>query len=934
VGIKPSGEAVGPPGLRADDWGWNVNEYEEEQQLWPGLEALARVALPEMARLGRGLPTPHFSRARLRDNPYWPDALAARAGRLDHERYVLLLSLALSRTQDDKGRVRWTLFGASEQGPARAFWRGFFTAPGQEGPADLAPAFFAELLSRAYGVPERTARDPAHAGLRVLPAGSDPNFPSWDEGPFPSWCEPLLWKEEAGLGGMRFLLTFRPFARLPAEVQNAYLAGELHLLPFPGSLAFWGVPGARRLQRELPFAVQVPLLQLFPRHAGPLGLRVPQAGWLHEKDHPGDGPNRPDFTRTHRWQKSLRHENEVALLGKADPVTRVLFSTEPDDLGLYGKPMARNVQIWTHDYRLLLDGPRHGRAEIARAERALARGGAFGYRFLYPAMRVGPWEVYWHCPLVTFGGERPDRPSAGPLLPLLAPTGYLTAYRADAPDLSAPVELWPRFLDRPAHQAATELFAHESRPRRWITTDNVRALLDWRELLGPEPLPRSLARALLSLPRRQTLEAWLASLPRRASDPVGGRGLAEEIEASLAPDEEEATGEGLTFGATATRQFEVDYWQTIAFLAHGKFRNKCNADCVRDEPTRAALARHQRELDTLARYLVKRHAAAAVARAGLAGAWVGEHAFAWRTDFDFAWMGGWAKNQKGAGRERNVVVRIPGRDPTQAVILADHYDTAYMHDLYHPEEGGSGARVAAAGADDNHSATAALLLAAPIFLGLSQAGRLGCDVWLVHLTGEEFPSDCLGARHLCQALVERSLKVTEPGGPTHDLSGVRVRGVYVADMIAHNHERNRYVFQIAPGQGPASARLALEAHRANLAWNALARALNRRPPRKGAGPAQRSDDPDTIPLLTRCAQLRGEVRPDWEPRSTLYNTDGQIFSDVGVPVVLFMEDYDINRRGYHDSHDTMANIDLDYGAALAAVLIETVAQAASSGSAL
>src|SRR5215813_2028280 len=104
--------------------------------------------------------------------------------------------------------------------------------------------------------------------------------------------------------------------------------------------------------------------------------------------------------------------------------------------------------------------------------------------------------------------------------------------------------------------------------------------------------------------------------------------------------------------------------------------------------------------------------------------------------------------------------------------MADHYDTAYMADHYEPASGGTGARLAAAGADDNHSATAALLLAAPILLELSKAGRLGCDVWLVHLTGEEFPSDCLGARNLCQALVERTLKVTEPGGSVHDLSGV------------------------------------------------------------------------------------------------------------------------------------------------------------------
>ena len=71
------------------------------------------------------------------------------------------------------------------------------------------------------------------------------------------------------------------------------------------------------------------------------------------------------------------------------------------------------------------------------------------------------------------------------------------------------------------------------------------------------------------------------------------------------------------------------------------------------------------------------------------------------------------------------------------------------------------------------------------------------------------------------------------------------------------------------------------------------------------------------------------MRPPADPHSTLYNTDGQIFSDAGVPVVLFMENYDINRQGYHDTHDTMANIDLDYGAAVAAIAIESAARAAT-----
>ena len=84
----------------------------------------------------------------------------------------------------------------------------------------------------------------------------------------------------------------------------------------------------------------------------------------------------------------------------------------------------------------------------------------------------------------------------------------------------------------------------------------------------------------------------------------------------------------------------------------------------------------------------------------------------------------------------------------------------------------------------------------------------------------------------------------------------------------------------------------------------------------------------TIPDIARHPRLRGEVRLPRDMRSSLFNTDGQIFSDAGIPVVLFMENYDINRVGYHDTHDTMSNIDLDYGAAVAAIAIESVARAA------
>jgi hypothetical protein len=307
---------------------------------------------------------------------------------------------------------------------------------------------------------------------------------------------------------------------------------------------------------------------------------------------------------------------------------------------------------------------------------------------------------------------------------------------------------------------------------------------------------------------------------------------------------------------------------------------------------------------------------------------VGDLPFKWQTVFDFEWWGGWKANQEGREEERNLMVVIPGRDRRRAVILADHYDTAYMENVYYRDQGGSGARLSAPGADDNHSATAALMRAAPIFCQRSRQGLLGCDVWLVHLTGEEFPADCLGARHLCQQIVEETLKLRLADGRRDDLSKVRVEGVFVLDMIAHNNDHDRDVFQISPGTGSEALWLAYQAHLANEAWNASAPIWNRHPSRRGCGRGRRIQNQEAIPPLALHPQLDGQVRLPRDPRSTLYNTDGQIFSDSGIPVVLFMENYDLHRQGYHDTHDTMENIDLDYGSATAAIAIEAVARAA------
>jgi hypothetical protein len=50
--------------------------------------------------------------------------------------------------------------------------------------------------------------------------------------------------------------------------------------------------------------------------------------------------------------------------------------------------------------------------------------------------------------------------------------------------------------------------------------------------------------------------------------------------------------------------------------------------------------------------------------------------------------------------------------------------------------------------------------------------------------GEEFPADCLGARHLCQCLLQGNLALRLRGGGLGDLSRIRVQGVHVLDMVA------------------------------------------------------------------------------------------------------------------------------------------------------
>src|SRR5207249_43886 len=135
------------------------------------------------------------------------------------------------------------------------------------------------------------------------------------------------------------------------------------------------------------------------------------------------------------------------------------------------------------------------------------------------------------------------------------------------------------------------------------------------------------------------------------------------------------------------------------------------------------------------------------------------------------------------------------------------------------------------------------------------------------LTGEEFPSDCLGARAVAQRLVEGTMQLHLPGGEVRDLSDVAIQGMYISDMIAHNNDRDHDVFQITPGTGKASMWLAYQAHLATEIWNASVPVWNQRSDRNGRPRGRRSPHGAAIPEVAPHMLLSGEIRPVTDPRS-------------------------------------------------------------------
>ena len=957
IGFRPHDGQVYPWHFKEDDlYGFYLSEAEEFLHLRPGMQNIGLQCMEHMIQLGKGKLPPSIAgrhNRNLKDNPFWPDELASKAGNLDYERYVLLAPLALSKTKDDKGRSRWTLFGSSEQGPEKAFWKSFFKGENEEYPESFFLRFMGRIFHHAYDRKIHTSEAMLEAGFRILPSSGKLPAKHWNEAALPSWTSKYLVSESDDFADAVYLLTFQPFGCLPGLVKQKYFSGDLALIPFPGSLSPWGNKEYISLSDKLYNAIQFPMLRLVSRNEDNYGIRVPQSGWFHE---PSPGNEKPDileelllntYVRTSRWDRADKTANPLVGSKEIDPVAQTLFNTTLAALDLYNKPMARNVQLLNEHIELLLDGPRAGKKEIEHAAKVVLSGGLFRYRFYFPPMQAGKHEIFWHRPLVACI----DTATAAPIVFPDLLHGYLTAYDTAGPDPSRAIELWPRMMERQPHTSILKHFISEHDHSKHLTAFNLMTLMDVCELLELPSLEKDFARHLIRIKKDAGLEDWLGILHERTYQPglahrsrVFIENIVRDNDTSLQP---------LTFGHTATRKYEEDFWNRICFLACGDYINKDNADVVQDHPTLSKTRHKERDLHRLGDYLLSSHRKA-IADAGMQGmAEAGELPFKWETDFDFTQFGGWKANLEGTEYERNILVIIPGKNRKEAVIMGDHYDTAYMEDVYDKSEGGTGARLSAAGADDNHSATSTLLLAATAFLKLSKEGKLERDIWLIHLTGEEFPSDCMGARDFCRNYVQKTLKMRREDNSYKDLSDVEVKGVFVMDMIAHNRDNAKDIFQISPGRTLESVNLGYKAHLVNRTWNKLALEQNSGPERAGCKRGERikmqdagsgikdagysmqdtvsgvQDSGCRIPEKALFLPLEGEVRTWEDATSSLYNTEVMIFSDIGIPCVLFMENYDIHRQGYHDTHDTMENIDLDYGSALSAIAIETVAQVAA-----
>ena len=234
--------------------------------------------------------------------------------------------------------------------------------------------------------------------------------------------------------------------------------------------------------------------------------------------------------------------------------------------------------------------------------------------------------------------------------------------------------------------------------------------------------------------------------------------------------------------------------------------------------------------------------------------------------------------------QANLIAFLPAGGPRKCpepVLFIDHIDTAFEEDTF----SNTGERRTTQGADDNVSGLVALLHSISI---LKETQQHACrDIWLVHLTGEEYPAASLGIVYFLQQLL------------------IRKQPIYTAvivDMISHRVDPTDPIIQINTDDSTKSMLLA------QLALTYVYPKIEKN-------------------LILK--NLQPVVRHWQDPYAYLYNTDGVRFVQYGFSCLLFNEhiNYHENfeRVGYHDTLDTVDRIDFEYGQTISQYAIATVA---------
>jgi hypothetical protein len=237
--------------------------------------------------------------------------------------------------------------------------------------------------------------------------------------------------------------------------------------------------------------------------------------------------------------------------------------------------------------------------------------------------------------------------------------------------------------------------------------------------------------------------------------------------------------------------------------------------------------------------------------------------------------------------QANLIAFIPaGRTHKcdEPVLFIDHIDTAFEVDTFN----NTGERQTTQGADDNVSGLIALLQSVSI---LKETQKEACrDIWLVHVTGEEYPAASLGIVYFLQQLLVKKQPI---------YTGV------IVDMISHRVNRSDPIIQINSGDSTKSMLFA------ELALNYVYPQIKEN-------------------LILK--NLKPVIRHWEDPYAYLYNTDGVRFVQYGFSCILFNEhiNYHENfeRDGYHDTLDTVDLIDFEYGQTVSQYAIATVAMLA------